>query len=50
VPPNRKNPAAFRVYQKAGFELFTGMRSYRNHQIMEMTRARYEALYGSGLQ
>jgi RimJ/RimL family protein N-acetyltransferase len=44
VPPNRKNPAAFRVYQKAGFELFTGMRSYRSHQIMEMTRRRYEAL------
>jgi RimJ/RimL family protein N-acetyltransferase len=48
VPPNRKNPPAFRVYQKAGFELFTGMRSYRNHQIMQMTRARYEALYGDG--
>lgn len=47
VPPHRKNPAAFRVYQKAGFELFTGMRSYRNHQMMEMTRKRYEALYGS---
>ncbi len=46
VPPNRKNPAAFRVYEKAGFVLFTGMRSWRNHRIMEMTKERYRECYG----
>lgn len=45
VPPHRKNPAAYRVYEKAGFILFTGMRSHRNHQMMELTRERYEELY-----
>jgi RimJ/RimL family protein N-acetyltransferase len=45
VPPHRKNPAAFSVYQKAGFELYRGMRSYRNHRIMEISRARYKELY-----
>lgn len=42
VPPHRKNPAAERVYQKAGFELYTGMRSWRNHKVMELSRGRYE--------
>jgi len=45
VPPHRKNPAAQRVYEKAGFELFTGMRSWQNHKIMELDRPRYEAIY-----
>jgi RimJ/RimL family protein N-acetyltransferase len=45
VPPHRLNPAAQRVYEKAGFVLFTGMRSWRNHQIMELSRDRFEALY-----
>ena len=45
VPPHRKNPAAQRVYEKAGFELFTGMRSWRNHKIMELSRQGYEAFY-----
>ena len=45
VPPHRRNPAAFRIYQKAGFELFTGMRSHRNHRMMELTRSRYEEIY-----
>jgi len=46
VPPNRKNPAAYRVYEKAGFKLFTGMRSWRNHQIMEMSKEMYRESYG----
>lgn len=46
VPPHRKNPAAIRVYEKAGFVLFTGMRSWHNHKIMGLTRERYEAICG----
>ena len=46
VPPHRHNPAAERVYEKAGFVRFKGMRSWRNHRIMELTRERYEELYG----
>lgn len=42
VPPHRKNPAAERVYQKAGFELYAGMRSWQNHKVMELSRERYE--------
>jgi RimJ/RimL family protein N-acetyltransferase len=42
VPPHRKNPAAERVYEKAGFELYTGMRSWHNHKVMELSRERYE--------
>jgi RimJ/RimL family protein N-acetyltransferase len=45
VPPHRHNPAAERVYEKAGFVLFTGMRSWRNHKIMELTKERFEKLY-----
>lgn len=44
VPPHRKNPAAERVYEKAGFRLYTGMRSWHNHKTMELGRERYEAL------
>ena len=46
VPPHRHNPAAERVYEKAGFVRFKGMRSWRNHRIMELTRERFEELYG----
>jgi RimJ/RimL family protein N-acetyltransferase len=46
VPPHRHNPAAERVYEKAGFVRFTGMRSWRNHRIMELTRESYKELYG----
>ena len=46
VPPHRKNPAASRVYEKAGFVLFTGMRSWRNHKIMELTRGRFNEIFG----
>ncbi len=45
VPPHRHNPAAERVYQKAGFILFTGMRSWRNHKIMELSKERFRKLY-----
>ena len=42
VPPHRKNPAAERVYAKAGFTLFTGMRSWYGHKVMELPREKYE--------
>ena len=45
VPPHRKNPAAQRVYEKAGFELYRGMRSWRNHKVMELSRERYEGIH-----
>jgi len=48
VPPHRKNPAAQRVYEKAGFELYTGMRSWRNHRVMQLSRQRYERIGNSG--
>jgi RimJ/RimL family protein N-acetyltransferase len=41
VPPHLRNPAAYRVYEKAGFQLFRGMRSAWNHRIMEFTREDY---------
>lgn len=44
VPPHRKNPAAQRVYEKSGFELYTGMRSWRNHKVMELSRESYESM------
>ena len=43
VPPHLKNPAAHRVYEKAGFQFFTGMHSYHGHQIMELSRATFTA-------
>jgi RimJ/RimL family protein N-acetyltransferase len=46
VPPHRHNPAAERVYEKAGFVRYTGMRSWHNHRIMELTRQRFEAAHG----
>jgi RimJ/RimL family protein N-acetyltransferase len=46
VPPHRQNPAAEKVYEKAGFVRFKGMRSWRNHRIMELTRERFTDLYG----
>lgn len=45
VPPHRLNPAACRVYEKAGFILFTSMQSWRNHKIMELSQEQYEKLY-----
>ena len=48
IPPHRHNPAAERVYEKAGFVLFGGMRSWRNHKIMELTRDRFSEVYRGG--
>lgn len=45
VPPHRLNLAASRVYEKAGFILFPGMRSWRNHKIMEFSKGQYEKIY-----
>lgn len=45
VPPHRHNPAAERVYEKAGFVRFTGMRSWHNHRIMELARHRFDDVY-----
>jgi len=45
VPPHRKNPAAQRVYEKVGFELYREMRSWRNHKVMELSRQRYDAIH-----
>jgi len=44
VPPHRKNPAAQRVYEKAGFESYRGMRSWRNHKVMKLSRERYKRI------
>ena len=41
VPPHLRNPAAKRVYEKADFTLFRGMRSAWNHRIMELPQERY---------
>jgi RimJ/RimL family protein N-acetyltransferase len=41
---DRKNPAAQRVYEKAGFELYKGMRSWRNHKVMTLSREAYEGI------
>lgn len=46
VPPHRKSPAAQRVYEKVGFKLYRGMRSWRNHKIMTLSRERYECIDG----
>ena len=47
VPPHRHNPAAERVYEKAGFVLWTGMRSWRNHKIMELTKERFAEIHST---
>ena len=41
VPPHLRNPAAQRAYEKAGFELYSGMRSAYGHRLMELPRARH---------
>lgn len=43
VPPHRKNPAAERVYEKAGFELYQGMQSWHGHKVMVLSREKYES-------
>ncbi len=42
VPPHRKNPAAERVYEKAGFKLFDGMKSWYGHKVMELSREAFD--------
>lgn len=42
VPPHRLNLAAIRIYEKVGFVSFPGMRSWQNHKIMELTKARFK--------
>jgi len=42
VPPHRKNPAAQPVYEKAGFELYRGMRSWPDHKVKELGRERHK--------
>jgi RimJ/RimL family protein N-acetyltransferase len=49
VPPHLRNAAAERVYEKAGFVLYRGMRSAWNHRVMELNRRRYLRLR-SGLE
>jgi RimJ/RimL family protein N-acetyltransferase len=46
VPPHGSNPAAVRVYEKAGFAHIEETRSWRGHRIMELWRERFEAIYG----
>jgi len=48
VPPHRENPAAQRVYEKSGFALYAGMRSWQNHKVMELSRERYETRNQNG--
>jgi RimJ/RimL family protein N-acetyltransferase len=45
VPPHIDNPAAIRVYEKAGFVPFGDKGTRQGHGIMEMSRERYRALY-----
>lgn len=46
VPPHGSNPAAVRVYEKAGFGHTEQTRSWRGHRIMELSKARFKAIYG----
>ncbi len=48
VPPHKENGRARRLYEKVGFELCTGMESYRDHLVMELTRDRYMKLFEGG--
>ena len=45
VPPNKKNPAAPRVYEKAGFIRSKPLSLHSGHYIMELPRERFEELY-----
>ncbi len=46
VPPNKKNPAAVRVYEKAGFRRARPLSIHHGHFIMELKRSRFEELLG----
>ncbi len=41
VPPHRRNPAAGRVYEKAGFRWFPGTLSRKGHRIMSLSREQF---------
>lgn len=43
VPPHYHNPAASRVYEKAGFAHTAKGRVWQGHRIMELSRDRFEA-------
>ncbi|MBU7011328.1 MAG: GNAT family N-acetyltransferase [Theionarchaea archaeon] len=49
VPPHKNNPAAKRVYEKAGFIPITGKKGnqmmWASHLLMNLTRERYSKLY-----
>jgi len=42
VPPHRRNPAAQRVYEKAGFVLHPATESAKRHRVMELSRSGFE--------
>jgi RimJ/RimL family protein N-acetyltransferase len=42
VPPHFDNPAAIRVYEKAGFTHIAGDPRWEGHRIMELWRSTYE--------
>jgi RimJ/RimL family protein N-acetyltransferase len=42
VPPHFDNPAAVRVYERAGFAHTGETRTWRGHRIMELWRERYD--------
>jgi RimJ/RimL family protein N-acetyltransferase len=44
VPPNKRNPAAVRVYEKAGFQRARPLSVHHGHYIMELPRGRFEEL------
>lgn len=41
VPPHRRNPAAARVYEKAGFCWYSRTYSYYGHHLMTLSRAQF---------
>jgi RimJ/RimL family protein N-acetyltransferase len=44
VPPHFDNPAAVRIYEKAGFLHTDPSRSWQGHRIMELSRQRFEII------
>jgi len=46
VPPNKRNVAAVRVYEKVGFVRARPLSIHHNHFIMELPRDRFEAMPG----
>ncbi|NIP36862.1 MAG: GNAT family N-acetyltransferase, partial [Thermoplasmata archaeon] len=44
VPPNKKNPAAVRVYEKVGFQRARPLSVHHGHFIMELPRGHFEGL------